>query len=136
MFERPDPGHHGNEPLRRLAVVTAHRSAPASPVAARRLPTISAVMPNLGTNHIVRVAPIVRALQRTHEVQLIGVLKRGEVLFPPFAREFAYTIIEWDTARGLLAPLRAVRDAICGDIIYAFQPDVFSFGAALLERRR
>jgi glycosyltransferase involved in cell wall biosynthesis len=93
-------------------------------------------MPNLGTNHIVRVAPIVKALQRTHEVQLIGVLKRGEVLFPPFAREFAYTVIEWDTARGFLAPLRAVRAAICGDVIYAFQPDVLSFGAALLERRR
>jgi glycosyltransferase involved in cell wall biosynthesis len=108
---------------------------PASPPRApRRL--ISALMPNLATNHIVRVAPIVRALERTHDVELVGALKRGEQLFPPYAREFAYTVVEWDTEDGIVPALRAMRESIRGDLVYAFQPDLLSYGAALLARRR
>ena len=108
---------------------------PAAPRRAPR-PLISALMPNLATNHIVRVAPIVKALQRTNEVELIGVLRRGDEIFPPYAGEFAYTVVEWDTKTGFVPALRAVREAIRGDVVYAFQPDVLSYGAALLVRRR
>ena len=69
-------------------------------------------MPNLATNHIVRVAPIVKALERHHDVKLIGVLKEGEELFPPFAKEFAYTVVRWTGRGGFLATLRILPSAI------------------------
>jgi glycosyltransferase involved in cell wall biosynthesis len=97
---------------------------------------VSAIMPNLATNHIVRVAPIVKALARDHEVELIGFLKRGEVLFPPFAREFDYRIVGWDEREGFVPALRALQQAITGDVLYAFQPATLSYGGALLHKLR
>ena len=97
---------------------------------------IAALMPNLATNHIVRVAPILKALQRNHDVELIGVLKQGEELFPPFAHEFDYRIVTWDGRGGFLGTLREVEGKIRGDLIYAFQAATFSVGAALLGRLR
>jgi len=93
-------------------------------------------MPNLATNHIVRVAPIVKALQQNHDVKLIGVLKEGEELFPPFAKEFAYTVVRWTGRGGFLATLRRIEREITGDLVYAFQALPFSFGAALLHKLR
>ena len=97
---------------------------------------IAALMPNLATNHIVRVAPILKALQRNHDVELIGVLKQGEELFPPFAHEFDYRIVTWNGHGGFLGTLREVEGKIRGDLIYAFQAATFSVGAALLGRLR
>jgi len=71
-------------------------------------------MPNLATNHIVRVAPILKALQRNHDVDLIGVLKQGEELFPPFAHEFDYRIVTWNGRGGFLGTVREVEGAIRG----------------------
>lgn len=97
---------------------------------------ISAVMPNLATNHIVRVAPIVKALQRGHDVELIGFLRRGEELFPPFAREFDYRIVDWDEGEGFVPAVRRLQGAISGDLLYAFQPAMLSYGGALLHKLR
>src|SRR5262244_666713 len=80
---------------------------------------ISAVMPNLATNHIVRVAPIVKALQRDHDVKLIGILKEDEELFPPFAKEFDYTVVRLTGRGGFLGALRRVQEELTGDLVYA-----------------
>ena len=97
---------------------------------------ISAVMPNLATNHIVRVAPIVKALQRDHDVKLIGILKEDEELFPPFAKEFDYTVVRLTGRGGFLGALRRVQEELTGDLVYAFQALPLSFGAGLLRKLR
>src|SRR5262249_17226374 len=91
---------------------------------------------NLATNHIVRVAPIVKALQRDHDVKLIGILKEDEELFPPFAKEFDYTVVRLTGRGGFLGALRRVQEELTGDLVYAFQALPLSFGAGLLRKLR
>ena len=94
------------------------------------------LFPNLAGSHTVRVAPIAKALQRDHDVELIGVLARDAEIYPPLANAFVYHAVRWDAARGFGRALREVERAITGDLVYAFQPKLFSFGAALLHKLR
>ena len=100
---------------------------------------ISALIPNLATNCIVRGWPILKVLERTHEVEVIGSLRAGEALFPPYAKEFDYKIVHrGQSGWSVLSTLRALEARITGDVVYAFKPLTLSYGAALLDtfRRR
>jgi len=94
---------------------------------------ISALVPNLATNCIVRSWPILKVLERHHEVEVIGWLPPGESLFAPYAKEFDYKVVEGD---GVVSTVREVERRITGDVLYAFKPLMMSFGAALLARAR
>jgi glycosyltransferase involved in cell wall biosynthesis len=95
---------------------------------------ISALISNLATNCIVRSWPILKVLQRHHEVEVIGALFGDDELFPPYAREFDYKIVRWPEQGRLYDGLRRMRAQVTGDVVYAFKPHATSFGTALLER--
>jgi glycosyltransferase involved in cell wall biosynthesis len=97
---------------------------------------ISALIPNLATNCIVRAWPILKVLERRYEVEVIGSLMGQEELFPPYAREFSYKVVRWERPGKILANLKQLQAAISGDIVYAFKPLTASFGAALLGKFR
>jgi len=97
---------------------------------------ITALVPNFAGNQFARVVPIARVLKRHHDVEFVGILRRGEGVFPPLADAFPYTVIEWDPARSFVGALREVERAIDADVVYAFQAFPFSYGAALLHRAR
>jgi hypothetical protein len=97
---------------------------------------ISALIPNLATNCIVRGWPILRVLERHHSVEVIGALTEGEVLFPPYAKEFDYKVVRRASAGGVLSTLRRLEAQITGDVVYAFKPLTLSYGAALLDKFR
>ena len=97
---------------------------------------ISILIPNLATNHIVRVWPVLKALERQHEVEVIGSLMGDEEIFSPYASECSYKVVRWRKPGHIISGLKQVQTTIGGDLVYAFQPLTASFGAALLSKVR
>jgi glycosyltransferase involved in cell wall biosynthesis len=97
---------------------------------------ISALVPNLATNGIVRSWPILKVLERHHEVKVIGALFGDEELFPPYSKEFAYHVVKWQKQGRIADGIRKTLDEIDGDVVYSFKALTASFGAALVARRR
>jgi glycosyltransferase involved in cell wall biosynthesis len=100
---------------------------------------ISAVIPNLATNCIVRSWPIIKVLQRRHEVEIIGSLFGDDEIFPLYAQELSYQVVRWDKPWRILHGVQQIAKVINGELIYAFKPLTASLGAALiakLERSR
>lgn len=95
---------------------------------------ISALISNLATNCIVRSWPILKVLERHHEVEVIGSLIDQQELFPPYAHEFSYKVVKWEKPGDIFRNLKKVREKITGDVVYAFKPLTTSFGVALLEK--
>ena len=96
---------------------------------------ISVLIPNLATNCIVRSWPIIKVLERRHEVEVIGSLFGSDQIFPPFAQELPYQVVRWQEGR-MLNGLRQIRSRIRGELVYAFKPLTASLGAALLTKAR
>jgi glycosyltransferase involved in cell wall biosynthesis len=97
---------------------------------------ISAIVSNLATNCIVRSWPILKVLERHHQVEVIGSLAEGEELFPPYAREFDYQIVRRPPAGAVLSSVRQLEARITGDVVYAFKPLTLSYGVALVHKLR
>lgn len=97
---------------------------------------IAALISDISTNSIVRSYPIIRTLQRTHEVTTIAATPDGRV-FEPFIDALDYELV--NVKSGLLGTERTMLDVarrINADIIYAFKPQALSFGSALLRNLR
>lgn len=97
---------------------------------------IAAVVNDLSTNCLVRTYPIVRVLERTHQVEVIGLVGR-EGIFPPYREEMVYR--PFLPGRSLVSRTRSLLDlvrSIDADVIYAFKPVCTSYGLALLSRLR
>lgn len=96
---------------------------------------ISVLIPNLATNCIVRSWPIIKVLERHHEVEVIGSLFGNDQLFPLYAQELPYQIVRWGE-RQILHGLRQVTSRIHGELVYAFKPLTASLGVALAAKVR
>jgi glycosyltransferase involved in cell wall biosynthesis len=96
---------------------------------------ISVLIPNLATNCIVRSWPIIKVLERHHEVEVIGSLFGNDQLFPLYAQELPYQIVRWGE-RQILHGLQQLASRIHGELVYAFKPQMASLGAALLAKLR
>jgi glycosyltransferase involved in cell wall biosynthesis len=96
---------------------------------------ISVLIPNLATNCIVRSWPIIKVLERHHEVEVIGSLFGNDQIFPLYAQELPYQVVRWGERR-MLHGLHQVMSRIHGDLVYAFKPLTASLGAALAAKLR
>jgi glycosyltransferase involved in cell wall biosynthesis len=96
---------------------------------------ISVLIPNLATNCIVRSWPIIKVLERRHEVEVIGSLFGNDSIFPPYAQELPYQVVRWEEGR-LRHGLQQITRRIRGELVYAFKPLTASLGPALLAKWR
>lgn len=97
---------------------------------------ISIVSPDLSSNAMARTCPIAQTLSRNHEVEILG-FDGGDGFFGPYEDAFDYEMMS--PARspvGLVKRIRRLSDAISGDVVYAFRPQVGSLGVALYHKRR
>ncbi|MBN2331277.1 MAG: glycosyltransferase family 4 protein [Candidatus Aenigmarchaeota archaeon] len=94
---------------------------------------ISVLVYDLSTNSIVRTYPIVRVLQRRHEVEVIGPVF-GEGVFPPYAGEFDYRTVRGRSMPLFALPCREMLRKITGDVVYAFKPKATSYGVGFLKK--
>lgn len=103
---------------------------------ARRSLTIAAVANDLSGNCLVRVHPIVKVLERTHRIEVIGIAGR-EGIFAPFRDEMTYRpFVPGRSPVSKAKALLGVAAAIDADVVYAFKPVLASYGMALLSRLR
>lgn len=97
---------------------------------------IAAVVNDLSGNCLVRTYPIVKVLERTHRVEVIGLVGR-EGIFPHYRHEMVYR--PFLLGGSLVSKGRSFFDlvrSIDADVIYAFKPICTSYGVALLSRLR
>jgi len=93
---------------------------------------ISVVVPNLASNGALRAWIISQLLARHYDVEAIGLLKPGEEVLP-WVREYTWNQVP---AGGVYESVRRLERAITGDLVLAYGAGVWSFGAALLAKRR
>ena len=93
---------------------------------------ISIVISTLATNGTLRAWIIAQLLSRHYEVEAIGLLKRGEEVFP-WVRDYGWRPV---SASGLYEAVNALERAITGDIVFPQGLSMCSFGAALLAKLR
>jgi glycosyltransferase involved in cell wall biosynthesis len=93
---------------------------------------ISVLVPNLASNGTLRACIIAQLLARHYEVEAIGLLKAGEEVLP-WVRDYPWRRVP---AGGLYESLRRLERAVTGDIVLAHGAGLWSFGAALLAKRR
>lgn len=97
---------------------------------------ISFFVHDLGSNPIVRAAPIAMALSRDYEVEILGLILSGRNVYEPYRNLFEYRVLHCQL--DLPAILKAIsRLAVMatGDVIFACKPLLTSFGPALLASK-
>jgi glycosyltransferase involved in cell wall biosynthesis len=93
---------------------------------------ISVVVPNLASNGALRSWIISQLLARHYDVEAIGLLKPGEEVLP-WVRDYDWRKVP---AGGVYESMRRLERAVTGDIVLAHGAGMWSFGAALLAKRR
>jgi len=103
---------------------------------------ISCLVCDLSSNCLVRTYPIAKVLERYYEIEVIGpVSSVTNEIFGPYKNEFCYRQVLLNQRlpkllkieRGILG-IKELVDTIRGDVIYAFKPQISSFGTGLLAK--
>ena len=98
---------------------------------------ITMVASTLSYNPMIRVYPFYKMLNRKYDVELIGPIdKQG--FYKPLVNEIPdyKGVKEKKIFPFYLSTLNSVKNKINGDVIHAFKPRLFSFGAGLLKRAK
>jgi glycosyltransferase involved in cell wall biosynthesis len=82
---------------------------------------ISALVFDLSNNCLVRSYPILKVMQRKHQVEIIGP-QFGDNVFLPYGAEFTYKAFRCDRHRNFWSLIRPIAESVTGDVIYVFKP--------------
>ena len=102
-----------------------------------KLSKVSIVASTLSYNPMIRVYPFYKILSKKYDVELIGPIDKNG-FYKPLVNEIpSYSgVKEKKFFPFYLSTLNEIKKKIDGDVIHAFKPRVFSFGAGLLKRAR
>lgn len=84
---------------------------------------VSILIHDLHNNPIGRVVPIALALEKSYEVELIGLLRNDRYIYPPFAGMFRIITVRHDKGigewrRGVIE----LASRVSGDVLIAVKP--------------
>jgi glycosyltransferase involved in cell wall biosynthesis len=94
---------------------------------------ISVLICNLSSHCLVRSYPILKVLQRQHEIEVIGP-QFGPGIYAPYAREFQYKAFSCSGPGAVWPVIKQLSKAVTGDVIYAFKPLPSSLYPGVLRR--
>jgi len=97
---------------------------------------ISFFVHDLAANPIVRAAALASAMSRDYEVELLGFLHSGELVYAPYRDRFIYKTLSvpLDTL-DVVRAIPKLAEMATGSIVYACKPLVTSLGPALWRAR-
>jgi glycosyltransferase involved in cell wall biosynthesis len=96
---------------------------------------ISVVIHDFANNGLVRVYPILKVLQRRHDIEIVGSQLESS-FFYPYRDEFTYSSFPYDPLHGIWSVVNRIESSISGDIIYAFKPRPFSLYPSVKNKLR